>query len=171
MQQHPANLGKARSEPFENFCRRRDRIGGGEANTTADGAERSCFVAREQPSAGGSRTWRGESLVEIDGRRSAKSDLDAGEAGLDGDRPLVGETGLDRSEDLLGGKAQQAACDAERDHVGAAFGNGLGQVLHRHVDDAGANLGHHRRRLAAAGVADHQGLRSDLDFGAETVGV
>ena len=85
--------------------------------------------------------------------------------------PLVGETLLDRREHLLDGKAQQAACDAKRDHVGSTFGNGFGHVLHRHVHDAGAGLGHHRRRLAAAGIADHQGLRSDLDFGAETVDV
>ena len=84
---------------------------------------------------------------------------------------LVGEALLDRREDLLDGEAEQPGGDAERDHVGAPVGNGLGHLLHRDVDDAGAGLGDHRRQVAAARVADHQGLRPGLDLRAETVGV
>ena len=68
-------------------------------------------------------------------------------------------------------KAEQAARDAERDHVGASVGDGLGHLLHRNFDDACAGFKDHRRRLAAARVADHQRLRAGLDLGAETVGV
>ena len=110
-------------------------------------------------------------LVEVDACCRAETYRNTGEAGLDGGQPFVGETLLDRRGHLLATKAEQATCDAERDHVGAPFGNGLGYFLHRHFYDAGAGLGHHRRRLAAAGIADHKGLRSDLDFGAEAVGV
>ena len=70
---------------------------------------------------------------------------------------------------LLDGKAEQPRGDAERDHVGAAVGDGLGHLLHRDFDDAGAGLRHHRRQVAAARIADHQSLRSGLDLGAETV--
>ena len=101
----------------------------------------------------------------------AEADLDAGETRLDGGRPFVGQTFLDRREGLLDGKAEQPAGDAERDHVGAAVGDGLGHLLHRDFDDAGAGLGHHRRQVAAARIADHQSLRPGLDFGAETVGI
>ena len=167
----PPTLVKVRRQPFEDFGRRRDRIGGGKANAAADGAERGRLVARQQPPAGGARRRRGELHAEVDAGGRAESDLDAGEARLDGGRPLVGETFLDRREDLLDGKAEQPAGDAERDHVGAPVGDGLGHLLHRDFDDAGAGLGHHRRQVAAARIADHQGLRSGLDFGAETVGV
>ena len=169
LQQRPADFGKVRREPFEDFRRRRDRIGGGKANAAADGAERGRLVARQQPPAGGARLWRGELQVEIDARCRAEADLDAGQAGLDGGRALVGETLLDRRKHLLDGKAKQPAGNAERDHVGAPVGDGLGHLLHRNFDDAGAGLGYHRRQVAAAGIADHQSLRSGLDFGAETV--
>ena len=53
-------------------------------------------------------------------------------------------------------KSEQAGGDAERDHVGAPVRDGLGQLLHRHFDDAGAGLADDRRRLAAARVADHK---------------
>ena len=111
-------------------------------------------------------------LLEVDaGGRHGKAGLDSGLAGLDGGRSLVGQAFFDRREHLLDGKAEQPAGDAERDHVGAPVGNGLGHVLHRDFDDARAGLGHHRRQVAAARIADHQGVRSGLDFGAETVGV
>ncbi len=114
---------------------------------------------------------RGELQAEIDARGGAEADLDAGQTGLDGGRALVGQTFLDRRKRLLDGKAEQPAGDAERDHVGAPVGDGLGHLLHRNFDDAGAGLRHHRRQVAAARIADHQSLRAGLDFGAETVGV
>ena len=109
--------------------------------------------------------------AEIDPSGCAESDLNSGVAGFDGGRSFVGETLLDRCEHLLDGQAQQPAGDAERDHVGTPIGNGLGHFLHRDFNDACAGLGHHRRQVAAAGVADHQGFRPDLDFSAETVGI
>src|SRR5450759_1059896 len=73
---------QGRREPFEDFGRRRDRIGGGKANAAADGAEGGRLVARQQPPVGGARRRRGELPAEIDAGCRAESDLDSGEARL-----------------------------------------------------------------------------------------
>ena len=127
--------------------------------------------SRQQPPAGVARTRRGELRVEVDTCCRVESDLDSGAAGLDGVRPLVGKTLRDRCEHLLDGKAKQPAGNAERDHVGPSVGDGLGHFLHRDFNDARPGLGHHWRRFAAAGIADHQGLRPGFDFTAKTVRV
>ena len=93
--------------------------------------------------------------AEIDPGGGAEADLDAGQTRLDGFRSLVGQTLRDRREGLLDGKAEQPRGDAERDHVGAAIGDGFGHLLHRNFDNAGAGLGYHRRQVAAARIADH----------------
>ena len=95
-------------------------------------------------------------LSKLEAGGGVEADLDGGPAGLDGGRPLVGQPFLDRHEQLLGGKAEQAGGDAERDHVGAPVRDGLGQLLHGNFDDAGAGLADDRRRLAAARIADHK---------------
>ena len=92
-------------------------------------------------------------------------------AGVDGGRALLGQVLFHRGRHLLDREAEQPGGDAERDHVGAPVRNALGEFLERNFDDAGAGLAHGRRRLAAVGVADHQGLRAGLDFRAETVGI
>ena len=112
-----------------------------------------------------------ELLVEIDRRRRAQSHFDTAQAGFDNGWSFVGETVFDGGEHLLGAEPQETARDAERDHVGPAFRDGLGQVLHRHLDDTGASFGDHWRRLAAERVTDHQGLRPDPDLRPETMGV
>jgi hypothetical protein len=62
LQQHPADFGKARREPFEDFRRGRDRIGGSEANTAANGAEAVASLPDNQRRQRSAR-W-GELLVE-----------------------------------------------------------------------------------------------------------
>ena len=171
LQQRAADFDQIGRQPFEDVGRRRDRIGGGETDAAADGAECGRLVARHQPALGGALLRRGQFRAELDAGGGAEADLDAGKARLDGGVALVGEALLDRREDLLDGEAEQPGDDAERDHVGPPVGNGLGHLLHRDVDDAGAGFGDHRRQVAAARVADHQGLRPGLDFRAETVGV
>ena len=104
---------------------------------------------------------RGQLQAEFDAGGGAEADLDAGQARLDGGRAFVGQTFLERRESLLDGETEQPGGDAERDHVGPSVGDSLGHLLHRHVDDAGAGFGDHRRQVAAARVADHQSLRPE----------
>ena len=107
LQQHPANLDQAGRQPFEHFGRRRDRIGGGKANAAADGAERGCFVARQQP------TLKviglgGEMFVKL--RLAAASIRPLWRPGWPRWRQfLVGQPFFDRREQLLGGEAEQVA--------------------------------------------------------------
>ena len=110
-------------------------------------------------------------LAEIDCCGCAKSGFNSGLAGFNGGRSFVCETFLDWCEYLLGRQAQQPARNAKRDHIGASVRNSLGHILHRDFNDACAGLGYHWWFVATAGVADHQRLRSDLDFSAETVGI
>ena len=56
----PPDLGEIGRQPFEDFGRGRDRIGGREANAAADGAERGRLVARHEPSLGGLRISAGQ---------------------------------------------------------------------------------------------------------------
>ena len=109
LQQHPANLDQAGRQPFEHFGRRRDRIGGGKANAAADGAERGCFVARQQPTLIGDRLGRGEMFVEAEAGGGVRSDLYGGPATPRWRQFLVGQPFFDRREQLLGGEAEQVA--------------------------------------------------------------
>jgi hypothetical protein len=113
----------------------------------------------------------GEPQIEFDCAGGAVARRDCRVAGLDGSRSFVSQPLFDQRIDDLGIEAEQFCRDAERDHVGPSIRNGLRHVLERDFDDAGAGGGHHRRQVTATRIADHQAVRTDVDFGSEALGV
>ena len=159
LQQRAADFGQVRRQPFENFGRRRDRIGGGKADAAADGAERGRFVARQQPALGGARFRRGELHAEIDAGGGAEAGLDAG-AGSPRWRPRP----LSARRFSIGAKTCSTVKPSSRAAMPSAIMLGRPSGMALAISFIGISTtrapdcGHHRRQVAAARIADHQSL-------------
>ena len=172
LKQHSAYFGQIGCEPFEDFRRRRDRIGGGKAHAAADRSEPGRLVAGYEPPLGAAYRLRPrQPQAEIEAGGGGHARLQSGAARLDCGRAFVGQPLLDHRHDNVLREPEQAGGNAERDHVRAPVGNGFRHFLDRDLDHACTAAADRGRQVAAARVADHQAMRRRLDFGAETMGV
>ena len=128
----PPTLAQRRRHPLEQFGRRRDRIGGDEADAAADRAVAGRLVAADQPARIARRRRLGQARHEFDrggsvdpGLQREQIRLQPGVAAL----PRVAHGGFERG----GGQPGERSGQPERDHVDPAAGDRLGHLLQRRL--------------------------------------
>ena len=132
LQQRAADLGQRGRHPFEQLGRRRDRIGGDEADAAADRAVARGLVAADEPALAGGPACRPEcrgtpSMPRRRGDARARAPRDWPRAA----RRRASTIRAARLRAPSAGMPASAPASAERDHVGPAARDRLRHLLER----------------------------------------